>query len=194
MIGTEDVERYGNVDAALGELYEDGIAKAVRSGEADEAGVREWFARELITPMRTRGTVVQKKHDTGGLPNEVVAVLESEHLVRAEPRAAARWYELAHDRLIDPILSSNERWLGSEANQLTRLAAEWERLGRDRGALLRGRKLEELGKWAESKGDLLGPREREFLRLSQAAHWVQRLTSRPSRSARSSRSRSRCTP
>jgi hypothetical protein len=175
VIGTEDVDRYGNVEAALIELYEEAIAKAVRSGDAGEASVREWFARELITPMRTRGTVVQKKRDTGGLPNTVVAVLETEHLVRAEQRAGARWYELAHDLLIDPILSSNERWLGSEANQLTRLAAEWERLGRDRGALLRGRKLDELGKWAEGHGGLLGLREQEFLRLSRAARWAERL-------------------
>ena len=97
-------------------------------GEADEAGVRESFARELITPMRTRGTVVQKDHDTGGLPNEVVALLRGGTSSR-RVGAAARWLELAHDRLIDPILSSNDRWLGSEATQLTRLAADRERLG-----------------------------------------------------------------
>ena len=38
--------------------------------------------------------------------------LERRHLIHAEWRSGTRWYELTHDRLIDPIRSSNERFRG----------------------------------------------------------------------------------
>src|SRR5690606_31393647 len=37
-----------------------------------------------------------------------------EHLIRAEERLGARWYELAHDRLIEPVRLSNQTWRESQ--------------------------------------------------------------------------------
>jgi tetratricopeptide (TPR) repeat protein len=44
------------------------------------------------------------------MPNEVVRLLEDEHLIRAEWRAGAQWIELAHDSLIGPIKISNQEF------------------------------------------------------------------------------------
>jgi tetratricopeptide (TPR) repeat protein len=37
------------------------------------------------------------------MPNAVVRALENRHILKAERRSGSRWYELAHDRLIEPI-------------------------------------------------------------------------------------------
>ncbi|MBE7556116.1 MAG: hypothetical protein HS126_34110 [Anaerolineales bacterium] len=72
--------------------------------------LRNWFERELITPAGTRGLVYRGSKATGGVPNAAVDTLESNHLIRAEQRAGARWYELTHDRFIQPIQTSNVNW------------------------------------------------------------------------------------
>lgn len=40
---------------------------------------------------------------TGRLSNEIVELLAAEHLLHAENRGDDRWYELAHDLLVDPV-------------------------------------------------------------------------------------------
>jgi hypothetical protein len=40
----------------------------------------------------------------------VVDLLEEQHIIRAEPRAGAQWYELTHDRFIEPIHDANRKW------------------------------------------------------------------------------------
>ena len=57
-----------------------------------------------------------------GLPNEAVEELEDRHLIRPEWRAGARWYELTHDRLIEPIRASNARSRARVARRRLRLA------------------------------------------------------------------------
>ena len=37
------------------------------------------------------------------MPNAVVRSLEDQHLLKAEHRWGTRWYELQHDRLIEPL-------------------------------------------------------------------------------------------
>jgi hypothetical protein len=117
VITADDVRRWGNVDNALTGLYEDAIdaaKKAVKSEEPDEI-LRIWCERCLITPIKTRGIVIEGVTDTAGLPNEAVRILENRRLIRAVKRGGTRWYELTHDTLIQPILDSNSKmrfWAG----------------------------------------------------------------------------------
>jgi hypothetical protein len=53
---------------------------------------------------------LQETQETAGLPNAAVGVLERQRLIRADVRAGARWCELVHDRLVEPILESNRAW------------------------------------------------------------------------------------
>src|SRR5437899_13083484 len=57
------------------------------------------------------------------MPNAVVDALEAKRLIRPEARAGARWYELTHDRLIEPIQSSNQRYLAARRRRQTVAAA-----------------------------------------------------------------------
>jgi subtilisin family serine protease len=118
-ITLEHLRRFGDVDQALLTFYERALGSAVQKARVREGRLRAWFERVLITPMGTRGTAYRGTESTGGVPNAAIDVLEGQHLIRAERRAGARWYELTHDRFIGPIQRSNEarraaqreRWL-----------------------------------------------------------------------------------
>jgi len=127
IITADDLQEFGDVEEAIKSLYEGAIEKAVKETGVDEGDLRDWFNDKLITPAGTRGTVFQGKEQTEGIPNSAVDVLEAQHIIRAEMRAGARWYELTHDRLIEPIRKSNEERERAEeqrrARRLRRLAA-----------------------------------------------------------------------
>jgi hypothetical protein len=107
---TGDHLRGREVDQALLRFYERSIKWAVEKSSAKEADLRRWFDRELITPAGTRGTVYRGPEKTGRISNTTVDELENLHLIRGEQRAGARWYELTHDRFIEPIQRANEEW------------------------------------------------------------------------------------
>jgi hypothetical protein len=54
---------------------------------------------------------------TAGIPNPLVFFLEGK-LLRGESRAGGRWYELVHDRFIDPILQANRQWAQTRQRKL----------------------------------------------------------------------------
>src|SRR4029453_1372470 len=106
----EHVRTFGDVSQALREFYERTVGRTVSDADVPEADLRAWFARHLITQAGTRGTVFRGPEATEGIPNRAIDLLENQHLIRAELRAGARWYELTHDRFIRPIQASNEVW------------------------------------------------------------------------------------
>ncbi|MFX0204015.1 MAG: LamG-like jellyroll fold domain-containing protein, partial [Candidatus Hodarchaeota archaeon] len=122
---------FGDVDEALKGFYENAVQKTISETDVKEEELRRWFAQELITPAGTRGTVYRGKDDTDGIPNAAVDILENEHILRGELRAGAHWYELTHDRLIEPIRNSNEIWLPDFEVEQARLRAR-EKLRRFR--------------------------------------------------------------
>ncbi|MFP4394569.1 MAG: hypothetical protein ACLFTI_04820 [Anaerolineales bacterium] len=165
-----EVEQFGNVDETLTDFYEDAVARAQM--HASERDVRRWFGERLITPAETRGLVMRDEAATGGLPNAAVDALEATHIIRAEARAGARWYELAHDRLVAPILDSNAR----REKKLDRIrpwrpiARQWMASGDD-PLLYRGRALAEALEYLNGY-EYPGEIERyewEFIHASRAA-------------------------
>ena len=75
-----------------------GAANKMRAG-----AILSWLEEHLITPAGTRGSVIRQASETAGMANAVVEGLERRHVLRAEERAAAQWYELAHDRLVSGV-------------------------------------------------------------------------------------------
>jgi len=110
VITQDHLQAFGDVDQALSGFYERSIKRAAQETGAKEGDLRTWFERALITPAGTRGTAYRGREETGGIPNAAVDVLENLHLIRGEWRAGARWYELTHDRFIEPIRESNKTW------------------------------------------------------------------------------------
>lgn len=145
-IRAEDVRDFGNVDQALIGAYEEGLSlalQAVTPEACSQRQLRTWFQQELITPIGTRGLVFRGQQETAGVPNAAVDVLDDVYLLRRVRRGDDVWYELAHDRLVDPIRQANDAW------QQARLAAApwlgmveaWEKQDHPQDLLLRGEAL-----------------------------------------------------
>ena len=117
------------VDRALAEFYEQAIRRVLdqAGGLVGEMDLRRWFSERLITESGTRGFVYRGESETGGLPNEVVRLIAREFLIRSESRAGGTWYELSHDRFVEPIQRSNQMWSLEQLqrNPLLRRAHEW---------------------------------------------------------------------
>ncbi len=110
-INQDYFEDLGDVDKALEDFYVEAVSKTSKRYNIGENIIRKWFGEHLITSSGTRGIVHRGFELTGGIPNTAVEILENEfHLVRREERSGAKWYELTHDRLIEPIQESNKEW------------------------------------------------------------------------------------
>ena len=170
----DDVEKFGNIDRALTDFYESALYQALEQSTAANIVVRErqlrqWFGAQLITPEQTRGLAMRGAQDTDGIPNPVVDMLESRHIIRADLRAGARWYEISHDRLVEPILRSNADWEQTAQSPLHRAAQRWRDADRNSDLLYRGKVLQDAVQWVEANRDACEPLDLEFLEASQKA-------------------------
>jgi tetratricopeptide (TPR) repeat protein len=163
---TEDhLKKFGDINEALTTFYEECIREAIAAanagtkpgeGELRESTLRAWFDSVLITETGKRGMVFRGERKTAGIPNAAIDKLEWSHIIRAELRDSERWYELSHDRFIQPIKESYKRWIlelpGAERARLRleERAAVWyakrdAALLLDAGEVLEARRFESAG-------------------------------------------------
>jgi WD40 repeat protein len=116
---------FGDVDQVLSQFYEETIASAASRAGMDTDRLRERFEEAFITPLDTRGTVYWTPSATAGMPADAVDEMDGRHLIRAELRAGARWYELTHDRLIGPVRASNRKRRAERAARRRRRQAQF---------------------------------------------------------------------
>lgn len=123
VITQEHLRAFADLDVLLGRFYEHAIKEAASETGLRVSRLREWVGSTLLTPGGTRGTAYRAERSTAGIPNRAVDTLERERLVRAERRAGSIWYELTHDRLIEPIRASNARYFARRARRRRIVAA-----------------------------------------------------------------------
>ena len=164
----EDVQEFGDVDQALIGFYESALDQTLSLDDLalSERALRTWFDEQLITPARTKGLVYRDETETEGLPNKAVDSLANAYIIRANIRSGDAWYELAHDRLVEPILAANQLWRSTYRNPL---ADAWQRRkesGDSPEQMLGGPQLAEAQRFAkEHPHDVTDP-ERAFLNES----------------------------
>jgi hypothetical protein len=107
-IEVADVEKHADIDQAMAQYFATTVANVVRRTGADERRIREWFEVCLITEQRFRSQTLSAPDTIDA--QTVRKLLEDGFLIRGEVRGASTWYELAHDRLISPVLASNDTW------------------------------------------------------------------------------------
>jgi WD40 repeat protein/heme exporter protein D len=179
-----DLEAVGDVDRALA-IYYAGQVEAIAAGTGvSERTIREWIDRQLITEQGVRGQVLQEPEQSRGLDNQVIGQLVDVHLMRAEERRGATWFELAHDRLIAPVRGDNAAWRMARLSVLQRQAALWEDQHRPGGLLLRDEALTEAEAWAESHEAELTKVETKFLLACQEIRAAAEKERRQSRRIR----------
>jgi WD40 repeat protein len=162
-IVARDLEAVGDVDSALADYYAERVAAIAAATGVRERAIRDWVDGQLITEQGIRGQVLQGRGQSQGLPNRAIWPLVDAHLVRAEKRRGATWFELAHDRLIEPLRTDNTAWRERHLAALQRRAALWEGHRRPADLLLRDEALAEAEAWAAGHDDELTTVEREFL-------------------------------
>jgi len=182
-IRAEDLKEFGDVDEALISFYERTLAEVQHKTGVSERHLRNWFEEKLITSARTRGLVLQGMDETEGLSQNAVQELYEAYLIRTEVRSGVVWYELSHDRLIEPILNSNADWQRSELQPFQRQAEAWNSSDRPAGLLLREEALKEAQAWASEHEEELLAFEKEFLDSSQQINERETLE-REARSAK----------
>ncbi|MGF7236415.1 MAG: tetratricopeptide repeat protein [Frankia sp.] len=119
VISFQHLQDHGNIEHTLGAFCGRAVAEVATQHGMPESDLWEWLKRNFITDLGRRGTVYEGISTTGGMPNSVGRALEEHHILRAEDRAGSRWYELTHDRLIDPVRRGNRPWAvedGAAAN------------------------------------------------------------------------------
>ncbi len=168
-IDEQDLVDFGDVDQALGAYYDESVARIATGSEVAERRVRKWFDERLITASGVRGQVQKESEASAGLANEEIEQLLDNHLVRAERRAGRTWFELAHDRLIEPVRESNHAWRERHLSEVQQRAALWEEQDRPTALLLRGWELEIGKRWAATHKGSLTDVERRFLTESRRA-------------------------
>lgn len=122
-ISEEHLHTFGDVDEVLRRFYDGAVGAAAAAARMPERRLRRLVEESLITSVGTRSAIYRRVDETAEMPNAAVDELENRHVIRAEWRAGARWYELTHDRLIAPIQSSNERFRSALARRRRRRAA-----------------------------------------------------------------------
>jgi hypothetical protein len=164
-----DVESVGDVDSALAGYYAERVVSIAAETGISERTIRNWFDHHLITEQGIRGQVLKGLEQSEGLDNDAIWPLVDAHLVRAEKRRGATWFELAHDRLIEPVQRENAAWRMVNLSPLERQAALWQEQNRQDGLLLRGQALAEAEAWAAAHEEELTEVEHEFLWACQEA-------------------------
>jgi WD40 repeat protein len=168
-IDEADLERFGSVDKALAGYYANAVEGIAAGDLGRERAIRDWVGERLITPGGIRGQVLRSARESEGLANDLIEQLRATHLVRAEKRAGATWYELAHDRLIKPVREDNAVWREEHLNTVQQRAALWESQSRPAGLLLAAEELAEAEAWAAVHEAALTAMERRYLAASAEA-------------------------
>jgi WD40 repeat protein len=174
-IGESDIESEGDVDSALSMYYAQQVADVARRTGVSERSIREWFDRQLIVGERFRGQAREGPQDSIDDARPALLLLEDAHLIRAEQRRGTTWYELAHDRLLTPVLKDNARWRQKHLHAFQRQATSWNDGDRPEGLLFRGRELAEAQTWATEQNDELTRLDRDFLDACGRAQARRRL-------------------
>lgn len=167
------------VTQALSDFYERVLQEVLATPQVQAAGVseralRHWFSQNLITEAGTRGFVHQGATHTAGMPNVVLQMLRDKFLIRAEARAGSVWYELIHDRFVEPIREANLRWLADYDNPLARATEAWLNAGRDPEKLASAALLRQVRTFAASHPNDVTEEEQVFLQESERQAEEQR--------------------
>jgi hypothetical protein len=165
-IDEEHVEAYAQVSKSLGAYYADAVRSIADGDAAVERSIRDWMSNKVIVGG-IRSQVRQETGSSAGLDNQIIKRLLDCYLVRAEQRAGVNWFELSHDRLVEPVLTNNEEWEQANLHPLQVQAKIWEDQGRTRELLLGPEALPGALVWARDNPALLTDGERAFLGLSQ---------------------------
>jgi hypothetical protein len=165
-ISLADVQRHADISIALQSYYAGVVEHTAEETGAEVGAIRRWFENELITPQLYRSQTLRQPDSGDADPAAVIKELEDGYLIRGDTRGASTWYEIAHDKLVRPILDDNDLYFRRYREPWRLTAREWQR-HEDGELLLTGLSLRNAEKEA-GKSDTSAA-ERRFLDASHRA-------------------------
>jgi WD40 repeat protein len=110
VITDEILTAFGTIEDSLSRFYENQVVVVSEAANYDALVICTWFGARLISPDRKREKVRRGTMETAGLPLEIADWFDLRHILRvADVTDGVTWYELTHERLIEPILQANAR-------------------------------------------------------------------------------------
>ncbi|HKT04785.1 MAG TPA: hypothetical protein VJT31_35170, partial [Rugosimonospora sp.] len=173
----------GGIDGALTNTAES-VYQALGSDRQQVA--RDLFSRLCALGDGTHDTKRRIRRDDLDLSDEDVRAVV-EHFVAARLITVGQdWTEITHEILISswPRL---RQWLTADRDvlrlhqELTEASRQWEDIGRDPAALLRGVRLAAANEWTAAGRAALAPREHAFLAASNTLQEAERVAARRQR-------------
>lgn len=152
-ISAADVGAAAAIDEALIDYYTASVATAAQRTNSSERGLRDWIEERLLSGTTLRSQAPQDSWASYSVAQDAIRLLVDRHLLRAEQRLGAVWYEVSHDRLVEPIRAANSTWREEHLSLLQRQSRIWEQGGRTPDLLLRGSAFTEASAWAEDHPD-----------------------------------------
>lgn len=117
-----------DLDQVLASFYRRALYDVCGEGHYDEYKLRCLVHDGLISSKGLRGLLNEDEAlRTWGVDGQKLRALVDEHLIRLQRRNQVVYFELAHDRLVEPISADNRAWL--EHQQPWRRAARRYHLG-----------------------------------------------------------------
>lgn len=175
LIRIEHVEEFADATQALAKYYAEELGRIAKGDAVCERALREWIETKLITREGVRGLAMRGAGNSQGLDNGLISQLVDTHLVRAEERGGTVWYELAHDRLVEPIRQDNARWRENRLAPVQKVASLWAEQNKPPGLLVTGAALRDARRWALQNPDAVTSVEAEFLAASGLRHRAERI-------------------
>ena len=167
-ITTDHIPKEEEFDEVLPPFYNDCLnARSVKDLRCDERRIREWIEKNLVAGG-VRNIVLESAITAEDLPVDVLKALVNTHLLRRES-GSHTWFELAHDRLIEPVRAGNREWKEQHLNWFQKRAAVWELKQKTQQFLLSDAELAEAESWIQQTSPVLASIETEFLRASRDA-------------------------
>ncbi len=161
----EDLQKFGEIDKALINFYENAIQRIAQECDVRESKIRNLFTNHLITPGNYRGQVSEVAIGALELTKEVMDKLVDVHLLQCEFVRGGLWYELIHDRFIEPVILSNREWFtkGASGSNLINMVNTWLEADRQENRLITGPILKEQIDWLNNHKEFETEAVNEFL-------------------------------
>jgi hypothetical protein len=122
-VDVADVDLLGSTDDALGRYYADVLDEVSGGDRWIERGIRSWIGSHLITKEGYRSQT--RTGPPGTESAETLRKLQNLYLIRSEDRGGTTWWELCHDRLVEPIRRDNAR-SADALHAWQRAALKWQ--------------------------------------------------------------------
>lgn len=154
------------VDNALAGYYEVEVERAAAASGVRQRDLRDWIEARLITQTKIRTKVLREPAALGKLDTALQALVKG-HVLRVDVAGDREWFELSHDRMINPILRNNEDWRNRHLALVQKQAKLWAEADRPDDLLFSGQELDEAKRFASEHPEELGADEIAFLEASE---------------------------